>query len=87
MLKCGCSFVVCERQYISRSWWKENVLLQFGKLYTKHHSEALLFLVVERRLEYRAQHAVRPVLNFVVRVKNIFDMFASGWLRVALCYP
>jgi hypothetical protein len=45
----------------------------------KHHSEALLFLVVERRWEYTAQHAGRPVLTWVVRVKNIFDMFPSGW--------
>ena len=68
-------------------WCKENVLLQFGKLYTKHHREALLFIVVERRWEYRAQHVVRPILNSVVRVKNNFDMFACGWLRVSLCYP
>jgi hypothetical protein len=70
MLKSGCSFVVCELQYISCSWCKQNVLLQFAKLYSKYHSEALLFLVVERRWEYRAQHAVRSVINCVVRVKT-----------------
>jgi len=47
MLKCGWSFVVSELQYILCSLCKQNVLFKFGKLYPKHHNEALLFLVVE----------------------------------------